>query len=77
MNHDELARRSDPNRRSLIVDQTFITVPVEPDVERVMSEWVAAHLDDLAARLEPCGLIPGDLAVPEWHRLVYVEAVNQ
>lgn len=63
------------SRKPLIIDQTFITVPVEREVEVQIAEWVAAHLDSLNARLAPHGLEAGDLALPEWHRLVYVDEV--
>ena len=67
---------NDPSRKPLIVDHTFITVPVEREVEVAVMEWIAEHLSDLETRLAPLGLIPGDLAVPDWHRLVYEDEVN-
>ena len=60
-----------PQRKPLIVDQTFITVPVPPAVEVAIMEWFADHLPSLEAKLSPLGIAPEDLALPEWHRLVY------
>ena len=64
-------------RQPLIIGDSYITVPAGSEVEQVMAEWAAAHLNDLAARLAPTGLTPADLALPEYHRVVYVDEVQR
>lgn len=65
-----------PERKPLVIDDTFITVPVTPVVATLLSAWVIDNLSDLNARLATHGLTANDLALPEWHRLVYVEDVE-
>lgn len=65
-----------PRRKPLIVAQTFITVPVSRAVEVAIFEWIGDHLTDLERRLEPLSLVPEDLALPEWHRLVYADEIE-
>lgn len=64
---------NDPKRKPLIVDSTFVTVPVARGAEVAIMEWVADNISSLEEKLHPLGLTPGDLAAPEWRRLVYYD----
>lgn len=59
----------------LIVAAEFITVSVDSGVERALREWVSANLASLNAALDPFGLQAGDIAMPDWHRLVYLDEI--
>jgi hypothetical protein len=61
-------------RRSLVIsDDREVSVPVSPDVARAINEVNEKHFEEVRAALEPFGLHPYDIAMPEYRRVVYVD----
>ena len=54
----------------MVMDDSFIVVPVKREAVRVIWKWVQDHADDLDRRLQRFGLRSTELAMPEWERVV-------
>lgn len=58
-------------KHPMVIDGTFITVPVSEGVQAAWVTWCTEHFEDLRVMLEPFGLHPDDIALPELHRIVW------
>ena len=63
-------------RRLLVIDGTFVTVPIPEPAQIAMSEFIAEHLAELDEVLRPYDLIAADIAVPTFERVVYASEVG-
>lgn len=63
-------------RQPLIVDSTFVTVPISDGAARVIQEFIRLHRASLDADLERFGLTVSEIAVPTYERIVYADEVK-
>lgn len=63
-------------RQPLIVNRTFVTVPISDGAARVIQEFIQLHRASLDADLEPFGLTLNEIAVPIYERMVYADEVE-
>ncbi|WP_141894883.1 hypothetical protein [Microbacterium kyungheense] len=54
-----------------MIDGNFITVPLDDAVQDALTAWVASHLPSLEEALAPFELVPADITMPRFERLVY------
>lgn len=64
-------------REPLIIENSFITVPVSDAVGNVLNEFFREHKDELDARLMLHGLQLADIAALPVERLVYEDEVQK
>lgn len=60
----------------LVIDDSFVTVPVRRPVQVAIEEWAQAHVDSLREALEPFGLAPEDIRQPDYERVIWTSEVT-
>lgn len=58
-------------RWPLIIEGNYTTVPLTAEVQNVITRWIRENVGTLDEALQPFGLGAADVALPDWHRLVY------
>lgn len=68
-----VANPLETHREALVISDHVVSVPVPLEVARAIEEVTAKFHDELREALEPFGLHPYDIAMPEYRRVVYVD----
>lgn len=64
-------------RKPLIIADRVIGVPLTPEANYALHEWIGNNLDSLAEALAPHGLQPADIQKPTYTRVVYEDELQQ
>lgn len=63
-------------RKVLVVENSFITVPVPQSIQTLIEGWIKDHYEDLRERMADVGYEPADIAIPTFERLVTLDEVQ-